>query len=128
MQVLASSVSEDISASFLLFSAVSPVVEFLASTRISTSFMKLHVCIENTIDETFEAATPEEALRRVKAEAAKRAPFLLRGVINAMSDLSFAAEAVKRENAHSGRHDAAPKSAQQFLDWATERGYVTHEA
>jgi hypothetical protein len=90
--------------------------------------MKLHVHIENTIDETFEAATAEEALHRVKAEAAKRAPFLLRSAIHAMSDLRFAAEAVKRENAHSGRDDPAPQSAQQFLDWATERGYVTHEA
>lgn len=89
--------------------------------------MKLHVRIENTIDETFEAATAEDALRRVKTEAAKRAPFLLRGVIHAMSDLAFAAEAVKRANAHNGRNDAIPQSAQDFLAWATERGYVTHE-
>ena len=45
-----------------------------------------------------------------------------------MSDLSFAGEAVKRANAQSGRDDAAPRSAQEFLDWAVERGYVTIEA
>ena len=89
--------------------------------------MKLHVRIENLIDETFEARDAEEALHRVKAEAARRAPFLQRAVIGAMSDNAFAAEAVKRVNAHEGRSDAIPQSAQEFLDWATERGYVTLE-
>lgn len=89
--------------------------------------MKLHVRIENLIDETFEAQNADEALHRVKAEAARRAPFLQRAVINAMSDHAFAAEAVKRVNAHSGRSDAIPQTAQGFLDWATERGYVTVE-
>ncbi len=87
--------------------------------------MKLHVRIENMIDETFEANDADEALHRVKREAAQRAPFLQRTVINAMSASAFAAEAVKRVNAHNGRSDAIPQTAQEFLDWATERGYVT---
>ena len=89
--------------------------------------MKLHVRIENLIDETFEATDANDALHRVKREAAQRAPFLQRAVINAMSDNAFAAEAVKRVNAHNGRSDAIPQSAQGFLDWAMERGYVTLE-
>jgi hypothetical protein len=52
---------------------------------------------------------------------------LWRPLINSMSDLSFAAEAVERNNQETERNDAAPTSAQQFLDWAVERGYVTVE-
>ncbi len=88
--------------------------------------MKLHIQIEQ-VRETVEVRDAAEALSRFKKEAAKRAPFMLRPVVNAMSDMSFAAEAVKRDNARSGRQDAAPKNAQEFLDWAVARGYVTIE-
>jgi hypothetical protein len=64
-------------------------------------------------------------LQLVKREAGRRAPFLLRGVINRMSDLAFAEEAVKRANKASGRNDPLPKSAQEFLDWAVAHGYAT---
>lgn len=90
-------------------------------------FMKLHIHIQD-IRETVEVKDAEDALRRFKQEAAKKAPFMLRPLINGMSDLTFAAEAVKRNNSESGRSDAAPASAQQFLDWAVERGYVSVEA
>lgn len=86
--------------------------------------MKVHIHIQN-IDETVQVRDAAEALSRLKSEAARRAPFLLRAVVKSMSDLAFAAEAVKRDNARSGRQDAAPKSAQEFLDWAVIRGYAT---
>lgn len=86
--------------------------------------MKLHIHVQE-IDETVEVQDAAEALRRTKEEAAKRAPLFLRGFIKSMSDLGFAAEAVKRSNADSGRNDSAPRSAQEFLDWAIERGFVT---
>lgn len=88
--------------------------------------MKLHLQIAD-IDERIEVRDADEALKRFKSEAAKRAPFLLRAVVKGMSDLTFAGEAVKRANAQSGRDDATPKSAQEFLDWAIERGYVRVE-
>ena len=88
--------------------------------------MKLHIHLQG-INERVEVADAAQALQRFKAEAAKRAPMLLRPVIKSMSDLSFAAEAVKRSNGQSGRNDPAPASAQQFLDWAVERGYVSVE-
>lgn len=88
--------------------------------------MKLHIQIAD-VDEHVEVRDADEALRRLKSEAAKRAPFLLRAVVKGMSDLTFAGEAVKRNNAQSGRNDAPPRSAQEFLDWAIERGYVRIE-
>jgi hypothetical protein len=88
--------------------------------------MKLHIHVQN-IRETVEVQSADEALRRFKQETAKRAPMMLRPFINSMSDLNFAAEAVKRNNQASRRNDPAPTSTQQFLDWAVERGYVTVE-
>ena len=86
--------------------------------------MKLHIQIEQ-VKETVEVRDAGEALSRFKKEAAKRAPFLKRAVINAMSDMTFASEAVKMSNGRSNRQDAAPKNAQDFLDWAVARGFVT---
>jgi hypothetical protein len=89
--------------------------------------MKLHIHIQD-IRETVEVKDADEALRRLKGEAARRAPFMLRPFINSMSDLSFAGEAVKRNNAETGRNDPPPTSAQQFLDWAVAQGYATVES
>lgn len=86
--------------------------------------MKVRIHIEE-IDETVEARDAAELLSLFKREAARRAPFLVRPLIKGMSDLGFAAEAVKRDNARSGRDDATPKSAKEFLDWAVRRGYAT---
>jgi len=86
--------------------------------------MKLHIHVQK-VDEIVEVRDAEEALKRTKQEAARRAPMLMRPIVNAMSDLGFAAEAVKRNNAQTGRSDAAPRSAQEFLDWAIECGYVS---
>jgi hypothetical protein len=86
--------------------------------------MKLNIHVRDS-RETVEVANAEAGLKQFKREAAKRAPFLVRAGINAMSDLSFAGEAVKRNNAANNRQDPPPKSAQEFLDWAVERGYIT---
>lgn len=86
--------------------------------------MKIKIHYQD-IQETVEVRDAADALSRLKAEAAKRAPFLLRGVVKGMSDSGFAAEAVKRANGMSGRKDPVPATAQQFLDWAVARGYAT---
>ncbi len=86
--------------------------------------MKLEIHVQD-IRETVEVKDATEALSALKGEAASRAPFLLRGVIKSMGDLQFAGEVVKRANAAEGREDAIPKTAQEFLDWAVERGYAT---
>ena len=86
--------------------------------------MKIEIHVQE-IRQTVEVRNANEALSMMKAEAAARAPFLLRGIIKNLSDLSFAAEVVKRANAAEERQDAIPQSAQEFLDWAVERGYAT---
>lgn len=86
--------------------------------------MKIRIQYQS-LDETFVAKDANEVLHKVKGEAAKRAPFLLRGVVNAMSDLKFAQEVVSRANSEFKRQDPAPQSAQAFLDWAVSRGYVS---
>ena len=55
------------------------------------------------VDEVVEARDANELLKMARAEAAQRAPFLLRGVVRAMSDQQFLTEAVKRANAADGR-------------------------
>jgi hypothetical protein len=84
--------------------------------------IKIHY---QSVQETVQVRDAAEALARLKAEAAKRLPFLQRTVVKSLSDLAFAAEAVKRANAASGHNDPAPTSAQAFLDWAVARGYAT---
>ena len=86
--------------------------------------MKLEIHVQD-IRQTVQVEDSDEALRRLKEEAAARAPFLLRGVIRSLSDLHFAGEVVKRANASEGLHDALPSSSQEFLDWAIKRGYAT---
>jgi hypothetical protein len=86
--------------------------------------MKLHIHAAG-VDEVVEVRDAAEALSRTKSEAAKRAPLLLRPMVKSMSDLGFAAEAVKRNNAATKRNDSAPTSADEFLRWAVECGYVS---
>lgn len=86
--------------------------------------MKVEIAIGDQ-KATFEADDEAALLRAVKNEAAKRAPWLMRAAVNAMSDLSFAAQVVARANKESGRDDHAPQSAREFLEWAISRGYAT---
>ena len=86
--------------------------------------MKIRIDIQD-VHEELEAPDAAGVLSEVKAEAGKRAPWLLRGPIRAMSDLTFAGEAVKQHNRQQQSNDATPTSAEEFLDWAVKHGYVT---
>lgn len=86
--------------------------------------MKIRIDIQD-VHEEVEASDATGVLSRVKDEASKRAPWLLRGPIRAMNDLTFAGEAVKQHNNRHQSDDAKPASAQEFLDWAVKCGYVT---
>jgi len=86
--------------------------------------MKIEVHFQE-IRQIVEVRDAQQALSLFKDEAAARAPIMLRGLIRSLGDLHFAGEVVKRANAAEGRDDELPQSAQQFLDWAVERGYVT---
>lgn len=86
--------------------------------------MKIEIAIgeEKAI---FEAKDETGLLRAAKNEAGKRAPFLIRTAIGAMSDMAFAAQVVTRANKDSGRNDAAPRDAKEFVSWTVARGYAT---
>lgn len=86
--------------------------------------MKIEVHVQG-IRETVEVRDAAEALSLLKEQAAARAPMLLRGIIRSLSDLGFAGEVVKRANSEEKRADALPGNAQEFLEWAVERGYAT---
>lgn len=85
--------------------------------------MKIELTYQD-IKQSFDGRDANDILRQAKAEAARRAPFLLRAVVNRMSDIDFAGAVVQRANAAEGRNDPAPQSAQEFLDWGVARGYV----
>jgi hypothetical protein len=85
--------------------------------------MKIELTVED-IQQTLEGRDAADILRQAKAEAASRAPFLMRGIIRGMSDLQFAGAVVQRANAANQRNDPAPTDAQAFLDWAVAQGYV----
>ena len=42
-----------------------------------------------------------------------------------MSDLKFAGEVVSRANKAREKNDPLPKSAQEFIKWAQENGFLT---
>ncbi len=89
--------------------------------------MKIHLQLQlmnQKIEETIVGQDAAAILHMVKQETGKRVPFFLRGMVNNMSDLGFAAEAVRRANQSNGRQDPAPASAQEFLNWAVARGWV----
>jgi len=77
------------------------------------------------IQESFQASDASDALSKFKKEAAKRAPFPLRMLINAASDLKFAGEVVSRANKARDANDPIPKTAQEFLDWAQANGFIS---
>ena len=86
--------------------------------------MKVRVEIKGSREE-FEAADAAALLKTAKEQAARRAPMMLRPLVKAMSDMTFAAEVVKRHNAAKGTNDPTPKTPDDFLAWGRERGYVT---
>jgi hypothetical protein len=86
--------------------------------------MKIHIHF-NEIEETVEVKDADEALSRLKIEAASHAPLMFRGVIKNMGNIPFAREAVKRDNAANNLEQPLPNSAGEFLDWAVGRGYAT---
>lgn len=86
--------------------------------------MKIEIHVGD-INEVLEATDDADALSKLKAETANRAPFLVRGVIRSLSDIHFAQEAVKRDNSANARSDSLPQSPQEFLDWAVARGYAS---
>lgn len=85
--------------------------------------MKIKLTIEEQ-QQTFEGRDAADILHQAKGEAARKAPFLMKAMINGMSDLQFAGAVVQRANTTQKRNDPTPADAQAFLKWAVAQGYV----
>lgn len=90
--------------------------------------MKVHVSIQQqniNVDEDFEGANSDELVGKMKARVAKELPFAMRVMVNAMSNLMFAQEVVKRYNQNSKKDLPSPQSCDEFLTLAQEQGFAT---
>ncbi len=72
-----------------------------------------------------QARDADEALRGFKTAIISGAPKWTRPMMGQMDALTIAREAVKRDNAAQGCAEPLPSSAQEFLDWALRRGYIS---
>ena len=90
--------------------------------------MKIQVNITHanmTINETFNGKTAEEVVGAMKSRVAKELPFALRLAANAMGNLMFAQEVVKRYNDSEKKNLDLPKSCDEFITLAEEQGFAT---
>lgn len=74
---------------------------------------------------TADVLDATDALQAFKTAITSGAPRWARPLMGRMEALSIAREAVKRDNAAQNRAEPLPSSAQEFLDWALRRGYVS---
>jgi hypothetical protein len=90
--------------------------------------MKVHVDVkleEIAIQETFEGTTPEEIVGKMKIRVARELSFAMRMAVNAMSNLMFAQEVVRRYNETMKLDLPLPRSCEEFLHLAQQQGLAT---
>jgi hypothetical protein len=89
--------------------------------------MKVHVKINQDnfkVDESFTGANADELVGKMKARVAKELNFAMRLALNAMSNLAFAQEVVKRLNAAKKLNLPIPNSCDEFLQLAQQQGFA----
>lgn len=84
--------------------------------QVNVSMAKINV------SETFDGGTPEDIVGKMKARVAKELSFIERMAINAMGNLAFAQEVVRRYNDLQNTNLPIPNSCQEFLILAEEQG------
>jgi len=92
--------------------------------------MRVHVKINQSnynIDEVFEGASAEDVVGLMKARVAKELSFALRIAVNAMGNLTFAQEIIKRLNAAKNLKLPIPTTCAEFLEQAQQQGIATVE-
>ena len=90
--------------------------------------MKVHVNINQqgiNVDEVVEGATADEVVGKMKARVARELNFAMRLALNAMSNLMFAQEVVKRYNDNQRQNLPIPNSCDEFLTLAQQQGFAT---
>jgi hypothetical protein len=93
--------------------------------------MKVHVKIDQdnfSVDETFTGANADDLVGQMKARVAKELNFAMRLALNAMSNLAFAQEVVKRLNQAKKLDLPIPKNCDEFLQLAQQQGFAQIES
>jgi hypothetical protein len=90
--------------------------------------VKIHIDRpELKVHETMTGATADEVVGRIKARVVPELPFILRPFVNAMDNLTFAQEIVKRYNKNENFNLPLPKTCRDFLNLAQALGFATVE-
>ncbi len=92
--------------------------------------MKVHVNVYlegMSVDESFEGATADELVGKMKARVARELNFPMKMAINAMGNLMFAQEVVRRYNSYKKLSLPQPSTCDEFLTLATEQGLAKME-
>ncbi len=90
--------------------------------------MKVHAHINDQgfkVDEVFTGVTADAVVSLMKARVAKEMGFAMKLAINAMPNLAFVREVVKRYNEGKGTHLPEPTSCDHFLQIAQDEKLVT---
>ena len=92
--------------------------------------MRVHVNVSleaMSVNETFEGATADDIVGKMKARIARELGFAMKMIVNAMGNLVFAQEVVRRYNELKNLSLPLPTSAQEFLSLACEQGLASVE-
>jgi hypothetical protein len=90
--------------------------------------VSVNVSIEGvSVNETFEGATADEIVGKMKARVARELSFPLRMGLTAMSNTMFAQEVVRRYNAYKKLSLPLPLGCPEFIALAVEQGLASIE-
>jgi hypothetical protein len=92
--------------------------------------MRVHVnvTIEGvTVNESFDGATADEIVSKMKTRVARELSFPMRMALGAMGNVMFAQEVVRRYSDHKKISLPLPKTCQEFLELARQQGLATLE-
>ena len=92
--------------------------------------MKVHVNVSlegMSVNEMFEGITADEIVGKMKARVARELSFPMKMALNAMGNLMFAQEVVRRYNTFKKLALPLPASTQEFLTLAQEQGLASVE-
>ncbi len=88
--------------------------------------VKVSVSLEGmSIDESFEGATADEIVGKMKARVARELSFPLKMAVNAMGNVVFTQEVVRRYNETKRLSLPLPATCQEFLTLAIQQGLAT---